>query len=354
MIYNKIMVKQHLYLFAHLHKSAGTTLWHHFKKTASQSELLNLFPDTAGYAIYQFSPGQIAKVCKKLCLSLPAEKQQEIKLVYGHKVLWGIDQMLDSPKEPYYFTFLRDPAKRMISLYNYYRGWYERELPNRKNKKIYHNRLLIDGQYPDFKTWFENKILVTDPKKLATKPLGLSTATEYYQKLGYLQPGTLTGNKLKKFTNKFNFIGFTETFAEDSLYLYHLWGVNKFFKKRNISTKFVSLETHPELEPYLKTKLIDDYQLYEYAWNWKQSWLNQHPEFDSIVTEMRKKREAGWWHQLVFDWPANFHRFSSRIRKRLPLYGSVLDELKLFSAKVADKFAPILTKFGFEPTDKQP
>ncbi len=328
LIYNKCMAQDYLYLFAHLHKSAGTSLRHHFEKSIPAKERLNFFPDSAGYAIYQFSPDEFFKTSHEFCQSLDDKKKRHLRFIYGHKIHWGLHRELQASK-PYYFTFLRDPAKRIISLYNYYRGWYERELPLYKDKRIYHNRLLVNGGCPDFKTWFENKILVKDAKERAVKPLGLSTTTEYYQKLAYLEAGPLTDKKLKDFTNKFDFIGFTSTFNSDSLYLYHLWQVKRFFRSRNISTKYISLQANPELERYLREQLSDDYQLYHYALEWKQNWLGQHPEFTAIVTSMRDKQEAAWWHQLLFDWPANFHRFSSQLREWLPIYGITLDKFKL-------------------------
>lgn len=326
------MKTDRLYLFVHLHKCAGSSLNHHLKKNFPSSAVLNVFAGPKSYGYHHFYPQEFRKISQKFCQDLPLKKRQVLQFICGHKVPAGFGNQLETGKEPFYFTILRDPAQRVVSLYNYYRGWYERELPLKKDKKIYQDRFLIDGRCPDFIIWFEDKFLKSEDV------FTLHTMTEYFQQLDYLQAGDVTESKIKQALDKFDFIGFTKTFSSDSLYLYHLWNIDKFFTRRNVSTKYFQLEKDSKLAKRVKAALSDDYLFYQLAQEYKEVWLKKHPEYQQIVKKMKEKKATHSWQQWVYDWPANFHFFSKWLRKQCPIYGKGLDQIKTWKTKALDRF----------------
>jgi hypothetical protein len=316
------MADNRLFVFVHLAKCAGTSLTHHVKKSFQDQSFLNIFAGPGSYGYYHYNQDEFLQEGPRVCQQISVDVKQKLRYVYGHKMHYRVPQWLEIKKKPFYFTFLRDPAKRVVSLYNYYRGWYERELPAKKDKKIYQNRFLINGESPDFVTWFQEKFLPTK------NVFHLSSMTEYFQNLGYLKKGQVDKPTIQNCLDKFSFIGFTDTYESDSLYLFNLWDVNKFFNSRNISTKYFKLNNDDQVHTMVKQELADDYLFYRLAKEWKQDWRNNHPEYDFLVQEMKQKKQGSWWHQWVYDWPANFHFLSSKLRKTVPGYGFVFDRLK--------------------------
>lgn len=281
-----------------------------------------IYPDML--EISEFKHQKLVEATKKYFLQLPVNKKKQLEYVYGHTLFYGLHKLVDPHKEPFYFTFIREPIKRLTSLYNYYSQWYWLDPVEVRDKKdLYQKIILHQGQWPDFMTWYEKVFKLTEHK------LNMCTSIDYFQRLGYLKKGKVSRENIQGCLDKFAFIGLVDSFTEDSLYLYHLWGINKFFIRQNISRKFFSLNDQPEIEAQLKAEFKDEYLFYELAKEKRQEFIRQHPDYYPAIEKMRQKRKLLLpLTQVVFDWPDNIHLNSSWLRKVVPGYGTVLNTVK--------------------------
>lgn len=121
-------IHNYLYIFAHLPKTGGQTLRHHFTKHLKRhEEFIHLGP--WGYKDEQ-NLGMI-----------PFEKRsntlrQKAKVILGHDVTANTQHLVPS-KKARHIIFLRDPAERIVSCYNF-----QMEFP------------VYKCQQPSFPTWY--------------------------------------------------------------------------------------------------------------------------------------------------------------------------------------------------------
>lgn len=98
-------MKDTTYFFLHIPKSAGSTLKYSLNYIYKKSEIFHV-------------NNRIPKVSIKDGLNkLSLKKQSKLKMVAGHGY-YGMHSGLASNKNFKYFTFLRNPKSRIISLYN--------------------------------------------------------------------------------------------------------------------------------------------------------------------------------------------------------------------------------------------
>lgn len=109
------MSKDKLWIFLHLPKTGGTTFNGHLYKNFKWDEELILL--NAWGEDYRREKSKLPFHERHL------EERQKVKVIGGHNTYYGIHALVPG-KEPRYITFLRDPAERCVSLYNYRRSKY--------------------------------------------------------------------------------------------------------------------------------------------------------------------------------------------------------------------------------------
>lgn len=310
--------QQKLFLFVHLPKSAGTSLNKHFENRFSSEQKLTLSPEILGVGNDKIK--DILSKTKHYLKNLPAVQREELCFVTGHQISFGIHKNINQ-KQPFYFTFVREPAKRVVSIYNYFSDWFLHDLdPDKKDNPLYQQILLIDQKRPEFIDWYQQKFLPNSHNY--PNP----SSVTFYQNLGFLQKGRITKKTATACFEKFSFVGLTETFSQDSAYLYHLLGVRKFFIKQNSSQQHFSLKKNSQIYAQMKKDLANEYLLYKTAVNAREKFIKQHPKYQQIVNKFQKKqRLLTPITQILFDWPENFHTTSKFFRKSLPGYEKVIN-----------------------------
>lgn len=136
-----------LWIFLHIPKCGGTTFKAHVERHLVIEE-----------SFFEFSNwGRQYRTERGLpnFADRPEAERARAEVLAGHRLGYGIHRLVPGDREPRYFSVLRDPAERCVSLYNFrwsrgqapadfrewYDGWYR---PNQSN---YQTRFLAERLY---------------------------------------------------------------------------------------------------------------------------------------------------------------------------------------------------------------
>lgn len=100
-----------LWIFLHVPKCGGTTLKAHLERHFVMDEQLVEFSHWG--RSYRKTHGRADFADR------PPEERARAEILSGHQTWYGIDRLVPRPREARYFTVLRDPAERCVSLYNF-------------------------------------------------------------------------------------------------------------------------------------------------------------------------------------------------------------------------------------------
>lgn len=103
-----------LWLFLHVPKTGGTTFKTHLERYLSWDEQLVEFSFWGRR--YRETHGRSEFAHR------PAEERAKAVVLAGHRLAYGAHRMVPGSREARYVTFLRDPAERCVSLYNFRRS----------------------------------------------------------------------------------------------------------------------------------------------------------------------------------------------------------------------------------------
>ncbi|MBN1168796.1 sulfotransferase family 2 domain-containing protein [Candidatus Woesebacteria bacterium] len=210
-------------------KCAGGTFTYHIQKNLRSDEYLSLYPDQFVHNPYKYDTSiDIRELAQKKAKSLSKNKRSRIKIIFGHSVPYGIHNYFD--KKPYYFTTLRNPTERVISLYNFWCTIIFHRQDFQLLQKPINRKLLEKGIPPDIECWLESFM----SQKVTTPSNSMASFLRRYK---YLE-NKIDDNSLNKLVSKFDFIGLIENNNEDLLYMYYKLKFCKFFKNQNISETF--------------------------------------------------------------------------------------------------------------------
>lgn len=319
-------MKDYLYVFLHAPKTAGTTFNVHAEKNLSDEVALNytnfdpqLNQNFKSQDYLDFK-GIKNRVNKSLKALNDKDKEKYILFYNTHFAYYGVHKLFN--KHGRYFTFVRNPARRVLSLYNYLSTLYLLEDDKGKKKRMYKDSLLVDGKYPKFEEWFSNKY-GSGEMTLITMPM-----YKYFQLTGVLDKGKPTLAKIKSMYKKIFFVGTAKTFDEDSLYLYHLLGFDKFFFSQNKSIKYAN-QDEEQIQKAISKKFRPSLDIFEIGREENYKFRKSHPEFGDIVSEYKKKKFVKMpYTQLRYDPRGTLGLASSSLRKNVPYYSETLNYIK--------------------------
>jgi len=231
---------------------------------------------------------------------LSKKSVKNLKIIFGHTLPYGTHKYFN--RKPVYFTFLRSPEKRIISLYNYFATIYLDDSKHGRKLERYKDIFLVNNKMPTFEDWY---------KKMFKKPSQNIALLNSYQFLN------MQGYSLEKF----DFIGLTENFDQDSLYLYQQLGINKFFLSKNISKKTVK-NINSDLRNLIKRDNKKAFDLYYQA-----KLINKNYNHNLEIMKFKRKLLLPFT-QTMYDFPEYIHLSSAYLRTKSNIYSRGLDFLK--------------------------
>lgn len=277
-----------LYFFVHVPKTAGSTFVKQLTKNFVKDELLEVSPKL--FELTENDSGaKYKKAAEKYFSRLSKKQKKKLKVVYGHSLPNGLEKYFD--QEVRYITFLRDPSRRVVSLYNFFRMLYEndnkilrlRHKNNLEDQKRIERLLLVNNKIPEFEEWFEEKF------KKEKRDYALMSSVDYFDKFGH------------KNLDKFYFVGLTENYEEDSLFVYHEMSIDKLFASQNKSRKYFDINKNKKIKDEVEKYLSEDYLLYKEGAQKNKKFKNRNKNFGNAVKIMKEKQKMIWVNQVRYD-----------------------------------------------------
>ncbi len=249
-----------LYLFLHIPRTAGTSLTTTLRHALRGGRELHLSPLPGRRFLRRAEVDAYVD-------ALPPQRRDRVRLVHGHCVYPGLHERFGRPGR--YFTFLRDPVRRAISNYHYFRAHYELFLADNE-----------DGTLPprseelDLERWWE-----VFPHDLQ---LGVLLNYLVADRPGWEHKAPLTEADLERgqrILDSFYFVGLTETFEEDSLFLYSLLGVERLLREPLNAQPGARIEVDAATCERLARDTRLDAALYRHGVEHNRRFKEQHPDF---------------------------------------------------------------------------
>jgi len=222
-----------IYIFFHIPKCAGSTFKKALYENLKENEFLTIYKPN----FYLNSLSEFEK--------------EKIKIILGHNIYYGIHKFFR--QRPRYITFIRNPIDRIVSHYNYA----VTEFEINKNKGIFPSVVSDKNQVIPFKEW------VTGNSTLHNF-ISQMLNNFFYYKAPKEKFDCGDFKKMKEILKKFYFIGISENYDSDSLYLYKKLTISKFPKKQNVSKKYLN-PNDKNLREWISQYVQLDLKIYQYA-----------------------------------------------------------------------------------------
>ncbi|MET3089269.1 sulfotransferase family 2 domain-containing protein [Priestia megaterium] len=211
-------MEKKLIIFMHIPKTGGTTLNDIFKKSYAENEIYDHVP---------------LEAMRNHFSQLKEEDKKETKAISGHH-FYGIHDLFSKPYT--YFTMMRNPIERVISLYYFlktYPGYYEENMRNMS--------------FEEYIDW--------DPQ---------ARNGQIHQICG--QNSQLSLEKAKENLKVFEVVGITEMFNESLLLLKNKFNwANIEYKKENVTKSRPRIsEVSPKIIKKIEKNNELDIELYEF------------------------------------------------------------------------------------------
>jgi len=244
-----------IWIFIHLPKSGGTTMSEHLRKHCDSTEIW----------FHEDYPND--RDLKNLI-----EKKKNVRYIIGHEYSYGIHQLFPD-KLARYVTFVRDPANRLLSRYNYdmsfisspkitpFEKWYQNQPQNEMT-------IFLDRKYRGLR---ESKVSYPDFLKLITNLVGLKKSKTITSMVRFLAKSLSKTNhgslvNAKKLLDICWVVAITEHLDEDLSLICTEIGIPSEAKRENISPKYL-LKLSDELREKIYKDNPLDLELYNHALN---------------------------------------------------------------------------------------
>jgi len=250
-------MKDYLYIFLHLPKTGGTTFSQHIENNLKNKEIFS-----TSRLRYDLVDSKIDK--------------NKIKVVLGHASYYGIHKLFPN-KIPRYIVFLRDPAERLVSSYNFemrtkkgknvsFWNWYNSQL---KNEIVYFLDMKFKGK-EGAKANLPRKTLPFFSKIFKSKKVFFLFQKTYEKYISTFGSSKRSNEKKLKnsklLLDKSWHIGLVSDLDKSLKYIFREMGLKTKWKDKNITKSkknFFKLDEASRRKIYLENKY--DKELFDYA-----------------------------------------------------------------------------------------
>lgn len=312
----------YIYFFVHAPKTAGSTLGKHIEKNFTEDKkAIALYPKRLGLNPFATKSQNYLAATENYFNNFSRKEISQVKAIYGHTVPYGIHSIFGRPFR--YFTFVRNPVKRTISFYNYYRTIYESVDKKHRNNEFLQNTLLVDGRVPNIEAWLKHKY------GNKNSHIALKSLYEYYEELGFISRNADVDSGTKELFEKLYFIGITENYREDSLILYKLLKFNRYFIDQNISKKTFITKIDKSMYKEIEEKNKIDILLYKAVLKENIKFKYQNKELMNELPRLELyRRMTTPYTQIRYDFKESLRMMSSFLRKKSGIYSKSIDIVK--------------------------
>lgn len=268
-----------LFVFTHIPKTAGEVFKRNIESSLSKNQVVRtsfnyherFYNISSGQ--YEFYQDQIH--FEKTIQALTNDQINTIKILCGHDSYYGIHTLIN--RDAKYITFIRDPLKRTLSMYNYKRLVWDVHStmkppldPRQENAlSLMKKHFLVHDKVPSFEEWLECHYDKTIPI--------YGTMSNYLRNLGFFD---LNSNNICHALDKFYFIGTSETYDRDSHFLYHLLNVNYFSSDKNASIPHVTTQLiNQSIINKIQSHNKEDIELFNLAISYNKKFKRSHKKF---------------------------------------------------------------------------
>jgi len=293
--------KEYLYIFSHVHKSGGTSINHHIRRNYKQTQYIHIHFNEAN-CFYNLKSRQydVLKDNDHLAsylASLSIKKKEQIAVLFGHDVPYGIDANFN--KTPKYFTFVRHPVSRIISYFNYSLATIEETNFNpAKDDNDWLRSFFSGNTLMSFTDWV---LAVNKNPEILTKQFP-SLIDHYCLIFNPVHCGGVSSlDNAKEILTRFYFVGLTEDF-KDFLFLYEDIGFTKIYFNHNITAKeYVNKEDANFLIKNCAGFLQDEIKLYEFSIDCNKNFREKNDHYFKKVESCSNRINSWLWDQLKKD-----------------------------------------------------
>jgi hypothetical protein len=286
--------KMCLNIFVHIPKCAGGTVKRHIEWEYRENErfhphikykdIMMKVLNSAEQAEWAANATRIKRSwISKYLYSLPDSQRRSIRCIYGHATYYGIHEAFD--QKPRYFTFLREPLARFISLYNYMLT--VRVTPERLER---YEILKKDGTLRSLDEWLEQT------------NIGQFSMTNFLSQVydtedllqSFCAPSQKELETVKNMLRDFYFVGLTEN-DDDIEFTYGRLGITKCLPDKNVlRTKdtYIKPKSSEDARKIIMVKCPFDIELYEYARQLNHEKREQVLDYERTVSRTRVQRSA--------------------------------------------------------------
>lgn len=285
--------KEYLYIFLHIPKCTGSTFNYHIRKNLKKNETLYLnkkIREKYGKVFYDNE--EYKDAVENYLSGITTEDKRRIKIIAGHKIPYRIHSHFSRPCR--YFTFVRDPIKRTISMYNHLMSDYQVFVDDGKARMGIRKNFIINNKPPDFPEWMMEKYDQNSKKESNLTIFG------FLKLWGYVDKISRTVKDFEKDLKKFFYIGLVENYENDSLYLYEKLGIKKYFTSKNISQKHVKLDDSPNLKEEIIKHNRRDIKLYRAAQKMSEELKNELHNYNLSIERAKKSKKLLPITQAIF------------------------------------------------------
>lgn len=255
-------MKDKVFIFLHLQRSGGTTLHNYLSKEYSNKEFIHIG-----------QPWIKPKNRKPPFEKRPLKERMKSKFISGHKAYYDLYKLVPN-KRPLFITILRDPAERLISIYNKqmsfdrvkipFEKWYESK---RKNELLHFFYTKLSGtpkRFPEIITKLNLKIPGTEQRIMWMR--NFLKKFKKIRKSNEKISDKEKFEKVKKFLDECWWVGITERLDKDLSIIFKILGIKeKYNKKHGGENKIKRKELGEKLREKIYKENSLDFELYRYA-----------------------------------------------------------------------------------------